>query len=185
MTFVDRIGDIVEQVRLAYDSEALRPFYLYGHPVEIFNILSEKGESEKFKYFKFPLVALFQDFEEKVDKSGVTVEDVTLVIMTETDPNYKADNRYTNTFTPTLLPIYELLIKYIKQSSLVVSDNDYEHTKVDRLYWGTGNEQGNLSRLGNDALDAVVVRGLSLRTMDCNEAATAIATENDDYIILE
>jgi len=185
MNFVDRIGDVVEQVRLAYDSEAEEPYYMYGHPLEIFNILSKKSESETFKYSKYPLIALFQDFQEKVNLSGTTVEDVTLVIMTETSPNYNATNRYTNTFTPTLIPIYDLLIKYLKQSNLVVSDDDYEHTKIDRLYWGTGDEFGNSLRIGNDALDAIVVSGLNLRVMDCNEASTVRITEDDRIRITE
>ena len=171
MTFVDRIGDIVTNVRTEWDevNEPVKvPYYLYGHPIEIFNSLSEKDENPTLKTDKYPLIALFQDFEEEIFKSRVTVKNVTIVIMTETEVDYKAANRYTNTFTPTLIPLYDLFIKYLKSSALLTSDDFYRHNKFDRLYWGLGNEQGNTSRLGNDALDAVVISGLNLRILNCN-----------------
>ncbi len=171
MTFVDRIGAVVANVRTEWDTvnnPVAVPYYLYGHPREIFNSLSEKDEHPTLKTAKYPLIALFQDFEEDVLKSRIAAKNVTIVIMTETDPNYKAANRYTNTFTPTLIPLYVLLIKYLKSSALLSSDDSYKHTKFDRLYWGVGNELGNNSRLGNDALDAVVISGLNLRILNCN-----------------
>lgn len=171
MTFVDRIGEIVSDVRDEWDTVNVpvqTPYYLYGHPREIFLTLSEKDESETFKHKKYPLIALFQDFEEETIKGRTTVKNVTIVIMTETSVDYKATNRYTNTFTPTLIPLYELLIEKMKASNKIASDDRYTHDKFDRLYWGTGNEQGNISRIGNDALDAVVISGLNLRILNCN-----------------
>ncbi len=165
MTFVDIIGDIVDNVRAEWDvvnDPVQKPYYLYGHPLEIFNILSEKSKSESFKYSKYPLIALYQDFEENVNTTETIVENITIVIMTETSRTYKAPNRYTNTFTPTLQPLYELLIKYIQRSKYVSSE-DYQHTKIDRLYWGKNDEFGNSGNIGNDALDAIVISGLNLR----------------------
>ena len=162
MIFVDIIGNIADKAIAEFGDG----FYLYGHPLEIFNILSEKSKSESFKYSKYPLIALYQDFEEKVNDIDTTVENITIVIMTETSKTYRAPNRYTNTFTPTLHPLYELLIKYIKRSKYVSSEN-YEHTKFDRLYWGSEDEFGNSGKIGNDALDAVVMTGLSLRIINC------------------
>jgi len=158
MTFVDIIKDIADKAIAEFGSG----YYLYGHPLEIFNILSEKSKSETFKYSKYPLIALYQDFEEKTDVNTTTVENITLVIMTETSKTYTAPNRYTNTFTPTLQPLYEALIKHIKRSRYVSSDL-YEHTKIDRLYWGKEDEFGNSGNIGNDALDAIVISGLNLR----------------------
>ena len=168
MNFVDIIGTIVTAVRAEYDStNLLRPFYEYGHPIEIFNILAQKSESETFKYKKYPLIALYQDFKEHVVNGIVTVEGCTIVIMTETNPNYEAKNRYLNTFTPTLIPIYDLFIEKLKGSSYLASDDYYEHDKFDRLYWGKEDTFGNSGNIGNDALDAVVISGLNLRIIKC------------------
>lgn len=164
MIFVDIIGDIVEDVQSEYDlANSEKPYYLYGHPLEIFNILSEKSQSESFKFKKYPLVALFQDFEEETDSSTTIIQNVTIVIMTETDPNYKAPNRYTNTITPVLQPIYDLFIKYLESSKYVASEDKYKHTKIDRLYWGKEDTFGNSGNIGNDALDAIVIQNLNLR----------------------
>lgn len=168
MEFVDIIGQVVADVRAEWDpSEGKRPFYEYGHPLEIFNILSQKSNSETFKYDKYPLIALFQDFEEDVNNSRTIVNDVTIVIMTETNPNYEAKNRYTNTFKPTLLPIYELFIEKLMYNEYLASDDEYQHTKIDRLYWGVEDTFGNSGNIGNDALDAVVISGINLRKIKC------------------
>ena len=185
MTFVDTIGDIVTQVRAEWDATNLeKPFYLYGHPLEIFNILAEKSKSETFKYSKYPLIALFQDFEEKVNVAETIVENITLVIMMQTSKTYKAPNRYTNTFTPTLQPLYELLIKHIKRSKYVTSE-DYQHTKIDRLYWGKSDEFGNGGNIGNDALDAIVISGLNLKVFSCKTLSDYRITEAEDYRVTE
>lgn len=133
------------------------PYYLYGHPLEIFNILKEKSKSETFKYSKYPLVALYQDYEENINNTVTTIKGVTIVIMTETSRTYTAPNRFTNTFTPTLHPLYELLIAHIKRSKYLNSA-DYQHTKIDRMYWGKEDTFGNSGNIGNDALDAIVIK---------------------------
>lgn len=166
MIYVDIIADIIADVRAEYDTvndPVEKPYYLYGHPLEIFNILSEKSKSETFKYSKYPLIALYQDFEETVDNHGIVVSNPTIVIMTETSREYKSPNRYTNTFTPILQPIYELFMKHVKRSKLVSSDDSYKHTKIDRLYWGKEDAFGNSGNIGNDALDAIVITGLELK----------------------
>jgi len=183
--FVDIIGDIVTHVRHEYDEDMAQPYYLYGHPLEIFNILAEKSKSETFKYSKYPLIALFQDFEEQNTKNTSTVNNVTIVIMTETSRTFVAPTRYETTFTPILQPIYELFIKHLKRS-IYVTSKDFEHTKIDRLYWGKEGAFGNDANIGNEALDAIVISGLSLRMVqNCKDVPTYRITEDDSYRITE
>jgi len=90
--------------------------------------------------------------------------------MTETDPNYKAVNRYANTFVPTLLPLYNLFIEKLIYSGLVSSVDTqglFKHTKIDRLYYGEKDKFGNSGNIGNDALDAVVIQNLNLIINKC------------------
>jgi len=69
MVVVDLIGDIVTSVAAKWNrpegQPALAPFYMYGHPVEIVNELQKKSKHPTGKINKFPLIALFQDFEER------------------------------------------------------------------------------------------------------------------------
>jgi hypothetical protein len=159
MTFVDIIKDIADKAIAEIGSG----YFLYGHPLEIFNTLVEKSQSETFKYSKYPLIALFQDFEEDTNDTRVIVNNVTIVIMTETSRDYKAGERYTNTFTPTLIPLYNEVIRQIKRSRYVFSNNNFQHTKIDRLYYGKEDAFGNSGNIGNDALDAVIIKGLNLQ----------------------
>ncbi len=169
MTFEDKIGTVVTAVRVVWDSENLKkPYYEYGHPLEIFNILAKKSEAEEFKYDKYPLIALILDFDEDTNDARVIVEDFTIVIMTETNPNFEAKNRFTNTFTPTLIPLYDLFMEKLHDSVYFASDDLYQHTKRNRLYWGKEDEFGNSGNIGNDALDAVVISNLNLRLIKCN-----------------
>jgi len=105
--------------------------------------------------------------------------------MTKTDPNFKAANRYANTFIPTLQPLYELLIEYIKYSKYVSSDDRYSHTKWDRLYYGKTDTYGNSGNIGNDALDAIVINDLNLNLIDCKELFGYRITEGGKYRLTE
>ena len=167
-TFVDIFGTIVTAVRADYDPVGgLTPYYLYGHPQDIFGILAEKDNDATFKFQKYPLICLFQDFEEDTDDAGTTITGITIVIVTETSADYRAKDRYENIFTPTLQPLYESLLLHIRQSSDVYSNDMYKHKKIDRLYWGKGDEFGNSGNIGNDKLDAIVITGLTLDVNQC------------------
>lgn len=158
MTFVDAIQDVANKAIAEFTSG----YFMHGHPLEIFNVLVEKSQSEMFKYRKYPLIALFQDFEEERAGDTVTVKGITIVIMTETSRDYLAPNRYSNTFTPVLIPLYNLFIKHLKRS-IYVGSQDYKHTKIDRLYYGKNDTFGNSGNIGNDALDAIVIQNLDLQ----------------------
>jgi len=146
--------------------KAKAPYYDYGHPIEIFKTLTAKDANDTFKYQKYPLIYFLMDFKEKRDIYNVSVEDLTIIIMTETLDTFNALNRYNNTFVPILHPLYELFLKQLYRSNYVQSD-DYNHTKIDKLYWGKEDYFGNMANIGNDFLDAVVIDGLNLNLTDC------------------
>lgn len=58
-------------------------------------------------------------------------------------------------------------MEMLKGSKYIASDDFYNHTKVDRLFWGSEDTFGNSGNIGNDALDAVVITGLNLRKIKC------------------
>jgi hypothetical protein len=139
----------------------LMPFYMYGHPLEIANRLLDKDKDRVYKYQKYPLIALKMDFEEPI-KNGVKSLSLNLAILNFTDKKWNAEERMANIFKPVLYPIYERFMTELQNSGLFFwpGNQDYpEHTKIDRPYWGTANQQGNVKNIFNDPIDAIEIIG--------------------------
>ena len=133
---VEIFEEIVALVRAEYDPIDLEePYYMYGHPLEIVNILSLKTESDTLKSNRFPVIALFQDFKERVKPDHRELPALNLAIITDTDSTFLAAERYSTTFNPILYPLWVLLIKYM-EASIYIDGSDFEYDKIDRLYWG-------------------------------------------------
>lgn len=164
--WVDIISEIVEDVRNDSSKpdalDANQPYYLYGHPKEIFNTLNEQDRSNNYKFKNFPLIALFQDFTESYGDSALILSEVSLniAIITETSKDYKANERYDNSFKDLLQPLYELLISKLIASKqfLEIDTGLLPHDKTDRLYWGT--TSGNIT---NGYIDAIEIENLELK----------------------
>lgn len=168
---VDIFGEICDKIRLEYDpiiapvvgppavpgSGGKKPYYLYGHPLEIMKILSEKSANDTLKFEKYPLIVLFQDFKEGITLTGRDVP-LNIAIITETRQDYTAAERYNDTFKNTIYPIWDLLIKYIKRSKYIDNKMELTYDKTDRLYWGKNN-----SNLFNDFIDAIEIENLKLQ----------------------
>jgi hypothetical protein len=166
MYIVDIIGSIVDAVRADYTPPTIfsgnAPFYMYGHPLEIINTLSQKDKHSKLKYQKYPLIALFQDFEETKGQNQAINTDVSLniVIAVNTDKNYNSEERYTNTFKTVLYPLYDLFLEKLAASNyFAATQGSISHRKTDRVYWGA---QGTERNIFNDYLDAIELTNLEL-----------------------
>lgn len=180
--FVDIMGYVVSQVRDLYDSaEGKRPFYDYGHPRKIFNLLSQKDKSAEFKYDKYPLIALITNFDEPNNCAQYNVSDFTIIIVTQTDPNFYEKDNYGHNYNPILQPIYELLMERIKWSKYLMSDDStYQHNKRNSPQFGIEDRWGNSMTIGNDNLDAIVITGLEFGINSCK--ALPVVTEGDQRI---
>jgi hypothetical protein len=154
--------DITAQTGLDFTGKswkALEPYYMYGHYVEVANVLRLKDDDPTEKDKKFPLIYLVTDFsEDHSDEVNIdyTVSP-TILIICSTDKDYLAEDRYENKFKPILYPYYEILkLKMDKAPGLItVSQNQIEHTKTDRLFWGVSSENGNTSLIFNEYNDAI------------------------------
>lgn len=144
------------------------PYYMHGHPLEIVNRLNKKNKNI-YNYQKYPLIALFQDFEEPIgDESEYTNISPRLIIANLTDPNIDASDRYDRNFRDILYPLYYRFIHEIWRSNKfnVPSPRKVPHTKIDRLYWGTSAAQGNESNLHDDFIDAIEINFNGLKVID-------------------
>jgi len=163
---VDIIKNIVSATSLAMYGNAPGATvinYMHGHPREITESLQEMTKNPTASAGKYPVIALFQDFDENVDGDFVRLK-LNMIIGTLTDPKYKAAERYTVNFTPTLYPIYELLLNKLSRSGYFAeaSERDVKHTKIDRLYWGRNGLYGNEGNIFNDYIDCIELRDLKL-----------------------
>lgn len=152
----------------AGDYKALAPYYLYGHRLDIANRLLEKDEDDVFKYQKYPLIALRLPITQQ--KGNENTQDVSLnvAIMEFTDQNYPSEKRYENVIKPILAPIYEDLLSAIENSSYFSLVGSPVHKRVDRLFWGIEQSEGNVKYIFNDPLDAIELIDLELNIVDTN-----------------
>jgi hypothetical protein len=165
--------EIVERVNLSLMAElqTLEPTiegiqYEHGHPREIVETLQQKDQSATYRFQKYPIIALFQDFPETNIGIGYQTEvNLNLIIAKGTRKDYKAKERYDYNFLPFLYPIYEELLKEIDRDKRIQTYGvqSIDHVKWDRLFWGRNGLFGNDSNIFSDYLDAIEIKNLKLK----------------------
>lgn len=161
--FVRVMEEIVESVSLEWETESPEPdrnhvYYIPGHPRDVARILIEKDESDTYKYQKYPLITLIQDFKERPGGDLYLYDlDFTLLILEETKQEWHSLDRYENVFEPILYPIYELLLTAMEDSFDLRTNgiNSFRPEKIDRTYWGVEGVFGNDALIFNDYLDGI------------------------------
>lgn len=160
---VELIEDVVESVRDYPDSD---PYFIADHPVAINSRLMIMSDSIEMKNRKFPLIALRMDFPEEV-KNGVIYLNLNLAILSYTNENYWMEDRYEYVFKPTLYPIYQKFMEKLVTSGKFFWPADQTlpyHIKIDRPYYGTPSNQGNVKNIFTDPLDGIEILNLKINT---------------------
>jgi hypothetical protein len=142
----------------------LMPFYMYGHRMEINKRLLDKDKDKVYKYQKYPLIALRLDIPETVDK-GIWSYSLNVLIMNFTDKKWNAEERYEHIFKPVLYPLYQRFLQEIADCGLFQWEGNLltpDHTKIDRPFWGTASDEGNVKHIFDDPIDAIEIQGLKL-----------------------
>jgi hypothetical protein len=158
---VDIISGVVADVRARYDLSALpeKPYFMHGHLQEIINTLIEKDKSNVAKYKKYPVIILVQDFPESITPESHDAT-ITVIIATQTQSQIKASDRYAKTFKPVLIPLAEMFLEELGNSTNI-NQATFTFTKTDRLYWGTNN-----ANTGGDYIDAIEISDLKIRLLN-------------------
>jgi hypothetical protein len=144
--------------------------YEFGHPIEIDQTLTAWSKTPDNSKVKYPLLALFTDFEEqKGTQAGIMSEvKLELIIATMTLPGYTAPQRMENTFVPILYPLYSYFIKSVCKSGYFanITQTSLRHTKTDRMFWGR-----NQKAAFGDYVDAIHIQNLELKvkSFNCNQ----------------
>lgn len=150
--------EIVAAVRARYDAvNGEQPYYMHGHPIEIGEIVSLKSQNSEWQYKRYPFICLFQDFDETHTSTNFSAT-LNIAIVMKSKQDYRAEDRYNDTFVNVLYPLYELFIQELKKSKyLDLSPANISFTKTDRLMWGRSNQN-----VLNDFVDAIEITDLKL-----------------------
>ena len=148
--------------------KSLEPFYMFGHRLEISNRLLEKDKDKIYKYQKYPLFALRLPIIENITFDNIHDVELNIAILEFTDKNYIAPDRYTNVIHPVLMPLYFEFLEALQESDEIMTLGRPEHQKVDRLFWGISETEGNRRYIFNDPLDAVEMLDLNIKIIDNN-----------------
>lgn len=163
---VDVVGRIVDKVRLEYDpTNNEQPYFMHGHPLEIINTLKEYTSIPSLNSKKFPLIALFEDINDKGAEGLFSNQALlNIVFITDTDKNYKADDRYEKTFNEILTPIFDLFVKHYKSSREVFTvKRSLKPDRINHLFWGRKGLYGNDANFFADAIDAIEIENLDFK----------------------
>ena len=163
---VDIVERIVSKVRLEYDPiNNEQPYFLHGHPLEIINTLKEYTNIPSLNDKKFPLIALFEDINDKGAEGLFSNQALlNIVFITDTDKNYKAYDRYEKTFNEILTPIFNLFVKHFKSSREVFTvKRSLKPGRVNHLFWGRKGLYGNDANFFADAIDAIEIENLDFK----------------------
>jgi hypothetical protein len=156
-----------ENIVTAMQDEQGKPFCDYGHRQVIANQLTEKEKDAVLKDKKYPLIALRQDFPERV-VDGVYHFKLNIVIVTMTEKQYNSKERYDNVLIPELYPLYERFFKQLRLHKFMWKGNQKlpNHVKIDRPHWGIPASEGNLKNVFSDPLDGIEIIDLEISKRD-------------------
>jgi len=145
---------------------ALAPYYEYGHPLEISNILLSRDNNKTLQYQKYPLIALFTDVRIKRGNPLIfgQLERQFISIIGQSDKDYSSKQRYANVIIPILIPLYNTLVKKIQSSAYFTETNpQLSHDYIERPFWGSTSKYGNVKNMFNDPLDSIDMENISLK----------------------
>jgi hypothetical protein len=162
MTITEDIGKVIQAMK----DDGIDVHYLHGHRLEISNRLDKMQKNPDKKYDKYPLIAFNEQYGAlPVRRGSVTDWTLNIAILAETRKEYYSPDRDENVFKPTLWPLYEEFMKYLRESGLFFWSGRQEappHKPVPRKFFGITSNEGNVKYIFNDPLDAVELIELKL-----------------------
>jgi hypothetical protein len=139
---------------------------MYGHKREISNRLLMKDKDKVYKFQKYPLIALRLPVVEGVVQGNIHNVSLNIAILEFTEKNYSSPERYENVITPILMPLYLAFIDALNKNGQILNNGTFEHEKVDRLFYGVEELEGNTAYIFNDPLDGIELLNLDLKIIN-------------------
>jgi hypothetical protein len=142
--------------------------FLYGHPVDVLQALVDLDKDPVLSATRYPVICLFQDLPEANNAQvGINFSaNLHFIIATSTEASYRAPERYEKSFKPILYPMYEAFKLALFESGyfMLVNEDQIQHTKKDRVYWGRNGLYGVDGNIFADKIDAIELTNVKLQT---------------------
>lgn len=179
----DIFGEIVARVsaKLLAQLQAVDPaitgvHYQYGHYTDIQERLITFGKGTS-RNQRFPLICVFEDEKIEHRREGFFgMAKKKILILAQTTATRTRVQREEEVFKPILYPIYEELLTQIFKSGKfnVYSEDQIEHSQINRPHWGDPGIYRNEKYLFTDVLDGIELSNLNLQTYlkTCEAAVT-------------
>jgi hypothetical protein len=144
-------------------------YFMQGNVKEIVARL-QKMTDASMDDKKFPLIALFRDFEEDViDEGRQFAAKCTprIAFITLTQPSYLSDEREAKNFLPILYPIFNEFIHQItlSQEFGMPTEDQLKIKKTDCYFFGSNLANKNIF---NDYVDAIQIDSISVQVKNLN-----------------
>ncbi|MES2593143.1 MAG: hypothetical protein V4608_14770 [Bacteroidota bacterium] len=171
----DEIGSIVEvvSVKMLTELQAIDPaitgvHYEFGTVLEIIETLTQKTESNEWRYKKYPLVCLFVDIKEPIGEVGDYSDlKLNMAIVYGTNADFKAKQRLELNFKRVIMPIYHAFLDELSlRGNAFIGIGPAErikHTAIRHYYWGRNTISGNEANKLGDFVDGLGIENLELR----------------------
>ncbi len=160
LNIYDAIGSIVADI----NNYGVRLNYLYGSAREVQQTLVEWSKDPQMKEKKYPCLIMFTPIA--VERELYTTTTVTIILVKDTEKNYKTHERITNVYEPYLWPIYELFMHFLRLSINfdIDSSGRVPQTTTDIFFYSPtpAHEQNVFSAV----LDAIEIADLELTLVD-------------------
>lgn len=155
---VGRVSENLTPQLQAVQSNIENVQFLTGHYTEINERLQSQAKTPSLRFYRFPLVALWQDFS--ITRGGTSFygeANLNLSILYLTKREMYNEERYDTVIEPILYPIKEELERQIKNHPNFIVDGltGLQVTETVRANWGNPAKYGNDGAILNDVLDGI------------------------------
>lgn len=169
--FIDIFDDIMTNVQAIYDpttaiEDGRKPYAIYGGPIEICQILTEKDNNAVWKFKKYPLVILYKAQPESRYPDLATEylfsPLISIVTPSSGKETTRTPKRFTDNIKPILQPICELLLQEIADNPAIWQSTPEQINHTYRVWDGNPGDQ-RTGLLFNDYLDGIDIQFTDLR----------------------
>lgn len=160
MNIVDHFKEIVQDMGTSH--------FMWGTRMEVNKRLMNK----KNRYDKYPLIVLYAPITGD-QGDGMVNYSLNLTILEYTKSSINAEQRMTNVFVPTLMPLYKQFMQSIRNVGPFSWEGDMErppHSQTLVPYWGVETSEGMIKKYYSDPLDAIAITNLRVSMVpECDD----------------
>lgn len=141
--------------------------FIFGDWPYIADTLTQWGKNLATAPLKFPCIALYSPFTERRGGNmphGQTDAEISLLILTNTRPEYENETREKVSFDGVLRPIYRIFMRELERSRAVVKPyrGTIEHEYRENYRYGRSGVKGSDGKTFFDYIDAIEINRMRI-----------------------